>query len=96
MLLIIRSKLLTGKNPPDEIKVNDKLKEFSTLISDKHNTIKITIVNIIYTILILKHCFIVSLELKFIKLVNDFLNFYRKYLLKVLLKLKSIILLAIE
>tara|TARA_B100000941_G_C28299106_1_gene445537 strand:- start:136 stop:303 length:168 start_codon:yes stop_codon:yes gene_type:complete len=46
LLLIIKSKLLTGKNPPDEIKVKDKLNELNALISDKYNITKITIVNI--------------------------------------------------
>ena len=75
MLLIIDSRLLTGRKPPDEIKVNDKLNELKDLISDRYKIKKIIIVNNKYTILILKHCLIVSLELKFMKLVNDFFKF---------------------
>ena len=75
MLLIIDSRLLTGRKPPDEIKVNDKLNELKDLISDRYKIKNIIIINNKYTILILKHCLIVSLELKFMKLVNDFFKF---------------------
>ncbi len=44
-VFIINSKLFTGKKPPDEIKVNDKLKELKDLKSDRYNTKKIIIVN---------------------------------------------------
>tara|TARA_B100001027_G_C16179373_1_gene290729 strand:+ start:118 stop:498 length:381 start_codon:yes stop_codon:yes gene_type:complete len=73
--LIINSKLLTGKKPPEEISVKDKLNELKDLISVKYKIKKIITVNTKYTILNLKHCFIVSLELKFIKFVNDFFKF---------------------
>ena len=89
LLLIIKSKLLTGKNPPDEIKVNDKLNELNALISDKYNIIKINIVSIRYTTLILKHCFIVSLELKLIKLVKDFFKFLSKISIKSIIEIKK-------
>ena len=46
LVLIIVSKLFTGKKPPEEIKVNDKLNELKALKSDKYNTAKIIIVNI--------------------------------------------------
>ena len=47
LVLIIVSKLFTGKNPPEEIRVNDKLNELKALKSDKYKTAKIVIVNII-------------------------------------------------
>ena len=36
LVLIINSKLLTGKKPPEEIKDNDKLNELKTLKSAKY------------------------------------------------------------
>ena len=57
--LIIKSKLFIGKKPPEEIIVNDKLNELNVLISAMYKIKKIIIVNNKYTILILKHCFIV-------------------------------------
>ena len=45
-VLIIISKLFTGKKPPEEIRVNDKLNELKVLKSDRYNAIKIVIVNI--------------------------------------------------
>ena len=36
LVLIINSKLLTGKNPPEEIKDNDKLNELKALKSEKY------------------------------------------------------------
>tara|TARA_B100000963_G_scaffold340092_1_gene338392 strand:- start:998 stop:1273 length:276 start_codon:yes stop_codon:yes gene_type:complete len=50
---------------------------------------KIIIVNIRYTILILKHCFNVSLELKFIKLVNDFFKFLSKISIRSIIDIKK-------
>ena len=35
--LIIKLRLLSGKNPPDEINVNDKLNESNILIPDTDN-----------------------------------------------------------
>ena len=46
LVLIIVSKLFTGKKPPEEIKVNDKLNELKALKSDKYKIKKINIVNI--------------------------------------------------
>ena len=89
MLLIIDSRLLTGRKPPDEIKVNDKLNELKDLISDRYKIKKIIIVNNKYTILILKHCLIVSLELKFMKLVNDFFKFWSKISIKSMIDIKK-------
>ena len=42
---IMFSRLLVGKNPPDEIIVIDILKELKARISEKFNTIKIPNVN---------------------------------------------------
>ena len=36
LVLIINSKLLTGKKPPEEIKDNDKLNELKALKSEKY------------------------------------------------------------
>ena len=46
LVLTINSKLFTGKKPPDEIKVKDKLKESKALKSVKYKIIKMNIVNI--------------------------------------------------
>ena len=35
---MINSKLFTGKNPPEEIKVKDKLKELKDLKLEKYST----------------------------------------------------------
>ena len=35
--LMINSRLFTGKNPPEDIKDNDKLNELKALMSDKYN-----------------------------------------------------------
>ena len=89
LLLIINSRLLAGRKPPEDIKVNDKLNELNALISDKYKIKNIIIVNNKYTILILKHCLIVSLELKFIKLVNDFFKFLSKISIKSIIDIKK-------
>ena len=46
LVLIINSRLFTGKKPPDEIKVNERLNELKALKSEKYKTVKIVIVNI--------------------------------------------------
>ena len=43
---IIRLRLLSGKKPPDEISVNDKLNESNILTPDNESIINIRIVNI--------------------------------------------------
>ena len=43
---IIKLRLLSGKKPPDEISVNDRLKESNILTPDIDNIKKITTVNI--------------------------------------------------
>ena len=89
LVLIINSKLFTGKKPPDEINVNDKLKELNALKSLKYNIIKIIIVKIKYTILILKDCLIVSLELKLMKLVKDFFKLLSNMSIKRIIDIKK-------
>ena len=88
-VLIIISKLLIGKKPPEEISVKDKLKELKDLISVKYKTKKIITVSNKYTILNLKHCFKVSLELKFMKLVNDFFKFLSNISIKSIIEIKK-------
>ena len=44
--LIIKLRLLSGKNPPDEISVRDKLNESNILIPDIESSANITTVNI--------------------------------------------------
>ncbi len=43
---MIKLRLLSGKNPPDEISVNDRLNESNTLIPENDSKINITNVNI--------------------------------------------------
>ena len=75
---MIRLRLLSGKNPPDEINVNDKLNESNILTPDKDNNKKIIIVSMKYIKLILKDCFKVSLLLNDIKFVSDFFKLVSK------------------
>ena len=46
LVFITNSKLFTGKKPPDEINVKDKLKESKALKSLKYKIIKINVVKI--------------------------------------------------
>ena len=46
LLSIIKLRLLSGKKPPDEISVNDRLNESNILTPDIDNIKKITTVNI--------------------------------------------------
>ena len=86
---MINSRLFTGKNPPEDIKDNDKLNELKALMSDKYNIKNMIDVNIKYITLILKHCFIVSFELKLIKLVNDFFKFLSKISIKSIIDIRK-------
>ena len=43
---MIKLRSLSGKKPPDEIKVKDKLNESKILTPDSESRVKITIVNI--------------------------------------------------
>ena len=62
----------TGRNPPDEIIVIARLKELNDLMPKTFRIIKIDKVNPEYRNKILIDCFIISEELKDIKLVKDF------------------------
>jgi hypothetical protein len=73
-VFIISERLLTGKKPPDEIIVIDKLNELKILKPKKFNIIKIKKVNEVYKIKIFKYCFNDSAILKDKKFVNDFLR----------------------
>ena len=44
LVLIINSRLFTGKKPPDEIRVNERLNELKALKSDKYKIKNITVV----------------------------------------------------
>ena len=44
---MIKLRLLSGKNPPDEISVNDKLNESNILNPDSDRSVNITTVNMI-------------------------------------------------
>tara|TARA_B100000989_G_scaffold218655_1_gene166735 strand:+ start:983 stop:1384 length:402 start_codon:yes stop_codon:yes gene_type:complete len=88
-VFIIISKLFTGKKPPEETSVIDKLKELKDLKSDKYNIKKMIEVKKRYTIPIFKHCLIVSLELKFIKFVKDFFKFLSKISINSIIDIKK-------
>ena len=62
----------TGKNPPEEIIVIERLNELNVLISNKFNVINIKKVNEEYRINILVVCLIISELLKEKKFVKDF------------------------
>ena len=68
----IDERLLTGKNPPEEIIVIAKFSELNDLIPRIFKIIKIDIVNPEYNKRILIDCFKISAELKDKKLVKDF------------------------
>ena len=68
------SKLLLGKNPPDDIIVNARFKESNVLIENKFNNINITTVKEEYNIKILVACLKLSELLKDVKLVKVFLK----------------------
>ena len=46
LLSMINSRLLSGKKPPDEISVSDKLNESNILTPDIESSVNITTVNI--------------------------------------------------
>ena len=75
LVFIILSRLLVGKNPPEEIIVIDKLKELNDLIPDIFSIKNIKKVKPEYKIKILNDCFKVSVVLKDKKLVKDFFKF---------------------
>ena len=65
------------------------MKELNALKSLKYNIIKIIIVKIKYTILILKDCLIVLLELKLMKLVKDFFKLLSNMSIKRIIDIKK-------
>ena len=62
----------TGKKPPEEIIVIERLKELNVLTFNKFNTINIKIVKKVYNINILLVCFIISELFNVKKFVKDF------------------------
>ena len=78
LVFIILSRLLVGKNPPEEIIVIDKLKESNVLIFNNFNVTNIKSVKIEYKTKILNNCLSISVVLNEIKLVNDFFKFSSK------------------
>ena len=73
-LIKIDERLLDGKNPPDEIIVIDKLREWKVLTSKIFKIKKIDKVMQEYKIKILIVCFKTSLLLNDKKFVSDFLK----------------------
>ncbi len=78
LVLTIDERLLTGRKPPDEIKLIDKLKELNVLNSKILSIKNIPNVNDIYKIKIFDACFNVSDLSNEKKLVKDFLRFSSK------------------
>ena len=72
------SKSFTGKNPPDDINVKDKLNASKSLIFINFKIKKINNVNKEYNVIILKDCFNISLESKDKKSVTLFFKFLSK------------------
>ena len=72
LLFKIDDKLLTGRKPPEAIKVIDRLNASNDLILKKLNVINITNVSVVYKIKILKDCLTISEVLNERKLVKDF------------------------
>ena len=71
-VLTTRDISLKGKKPPEDIKVNDRLKELKVLRPIISRIEKIKKVNKEYKIKIFTDCFIISELLREIKLVKDF------------------------
>ena len=78
LVLTIPDKLFTGKKPPDEINVMDRLNESKILKSRKFKITKITNVNKTYKINIFDDCFKVSDTLNDKKFVKDFFKLLSK------------------
>ena len=78
LVLTILDKLFTGKKPPDEINVIDKLNESKILKSRIFKMTKIANVNKIYKINIFEDCFKVSDTLNDKKFVKDFFKLLSK------------------
>ena len=69
---------MSGKKPPDEISVKDKLKESNILTPENVSKMNIIRVSARYIKLILKDCFNVSLLLNEMKFVSDLFKFVSK------------------
>ena len=82
-------KLLTGKKPPDEINVIDRLNESKNLKSETFKIRKITNVNNVYKINIFDDCFNVSEVLNDKKFVKDFLKLSSKMLINKMIENKK-------
>ena len=78
LVLTILDKLFTGKKPPDEINVIDRLNESKILKSRIFKMTKIPNVNKIYKINIFEDCFKVSDTLNDKKFVKDFFKLLSK------------------
>jgi len=78
LVLTIPDKLFTGKKPPDEINVIDRLNESKILKSRIFKITKITNVNKTYKINIFDDCFKVSDTLNDKKFVKDFFKLLSK------------------
>ena len=78
LFIKILDKLFDERNPPDEIIVIARFKEWNILISKIFRIIKIPNVNNEYSRAILKDCFKISALLKDIKFVKDFLKLLSK------------------
>ena len=82
-------KLFTGKKPPDEISVMDKLNESKILKSRKFRITKIKNVNKVYKINIFDDCFKVSEVLNDKKFVKDFFKLLSKMLINKIMENKK-------
>ena len=87
--LIIAERSLTGKKPPDEISENAKFNESNDLIEKKFRIIKINNVSPEYKKKILIVCFNISVLLKEIKFVKDFLKLSSKISIKKIIENKK-------
>tara|TARA_Y100000758_G_scaffold275447_1_gene219808 strand:+ start:327 stop:614 length:288 start_codon:yes stop_codon:yes gene_type:complete len=85
----ILDKLFTGKKPPDEINVIDRLNESKNLKSKTFKIRKIENVNNIYKINIFDDCFNVSEVLNDKKFVKDFLKLSSKMLINKMIENKK-------
>ena len=89
LVLTIPDKLFTGKKPPDEINVIDRLNESKILKSRIFKMTKIANVNKIYKINIFEDCFKVSDTLNDKKFVKDFFKLLSKMLINKIIENKK-------
>ena len=81
-MFIIVSKLFTGKKPPEDIIVKDKLSESKDLTSKIFKSKKINNFKKLYKTIIFKDCFSVSLVLNDSRFVKGFFKFTSKISIK--------------